>query len=229
MFALKDIQQENPPIGTFLEDISRQHRNAIIKFGGKKFRCTGSAVYSQEKVFLGVSVVKGEKDTERFVPMDLVDNSFPEVGYYNIRKKGVCNKTLLLERLTNSRQWRYGFHPTICRTSVPYWSDGGLVDRLLEDSIKSLETTSSSSVITSRYLNTEDEVTPYIEALKLIRGGKSIAEAISRQIAVAACPFREEIGVFILGKQVGTVNKDNTINYTQLWAIDFLKEVIDNG
>lgn len=201
-----------------VEDISRMYMKSVVIYEGKKYQCKerSCALWSESlgDMFLGLKV-DGDYG---YVPFKDIDNSFPEMGYYNVDGNAV-----LLSRDIRSRNWRYAFHESNSSVGFPYVREGqNLQYSLLRINAGRM---SSSSLKTSIYLNCDDEFKGIDEAVQLVSEGSNYAVPVSRKIAVASNPYKDEVGIFLLGSLVG-IAVEGRIDLHEEWAMESLKEVV---
>jgi len=210
-----------------LRDIGRLHEGSVVKYEGEFYNCDGGCYYSSSigEVLLCVYNCIGEEGIRGLIPFREVDNSFPEVGYYNISHSGP-RKAIMINRRVNSRAWRYGFHPSIADVSTPYLrSSASLMDSIMEDVPPAFRGSSRSI---DRYLAADGEFHPFHAAYSSIRTGRSLSVAISRDVAIASSPMKDEVGIFLMGTRVGTVDKNGEIQIELEWATDSIMEVCND-
>ena len=215
----------NPADGEqLMEDIARLHSSSIVKVDGNKYVCRGRTIFSPkyDETFLEVYDNGGAKIM--FAPMSEIDNRFPAVGYYNI-EKAKYNIAIMINRYTDRRSWRYGFHNEIASISSPYLSENSDILYRAMESIPNPMPDLSLSDKGRFYMSTTDSLHSFSDAFSSICDHKSLSVAISRDVAIASSPYTNEVGVFLTGSKVGIVRSNGDINITVDWAEETVMEV----
>ena len=215
----------NPADGEqLMEDLARLHSSSIIKFEGKKYICRGRTIFSHkyDETFLEVYDDGGAKIM--FAPISEIDNRFPAVGYYNI-ETAKYNVAVMINRHTDRRSWRYGFHNEIASLSSPYLPENSDLMYRVTEKIPNPTPDISISDKGRLYMSATDDLHSFSDAFSSICDRKSVSVAISRDVAVASSPYTKEVGVFLTGSKVGTVKSNGDINITVDWAEETVMEV----